>query len=347
MIGNACDPDDDNDGYPDLQERLVASDPLNAASLPEVIGWSDTCSDGLDNDLDGLLDAADQGCADTDGDVAPDFIDNCPLFPNPGWLDLDQDGVGDACSPDLAVPLLDNPNPVMIGDFLTYTYTLVATNNGPSDATGVTVVNTLPEGGVFRSAIATKGSCSEAPSTVTCDLGMIASGASVTVTIEVTGDTVAMATNTASVKGSEPDRDLVNNTVVPATPTPQPTATPTPAPTVTPTAAPSTTLTLAPTTAPTAFPGTPTPTPSGVTLLATPTFSRPAAHEPTPAPAGGGGGCNASPAGGADGSEFKRIGDLLPIGLLIGGIYGWRRRPRRYQQQANVSLRSVARCRAS
>jgi hypothetical protein len=35
---------------------------------------------------------------DTDGDGVPDFLDNCPLIPNPDQKDSDFDGVGDACS---------------------------------------------------------------------------------------------------------------------------------------------------------------------------------------------------------------------------------------------------------
>jgi hypothetical protein len=36
--------------------------------------------------------------ADTDGDGVPDFLDNCPLIPNPDQRDSDFDGIGDACS---------------------------------------------------------------------------------------------------------------------------------------------------------------------------------------------------------------------------------------------------------
>jgi len=48
-MGDACDPDDDNDGNSDAAEIAAGSDPLNAASSPDVC-------DGIDNDLDGLID---------------------------------------------------------------------------------------------------------------------------------------------------------------------------------------------------------------------------------------------------------------------------------------------------
>jgi hypothetical protein len=67
------------------------------------------CDDGIDNDGDMLVDAADPDCADpppppdADSDGVPDSTDNCDNVPNPGQEDADSDGVGDACD--------DTPNP--------------------------------------------------------------------------------------------------------------------------------------------------------------------------------------------------------------------------------------------
>ena len=64
-------------------------------------------------------------------------------------------------TPDLSVTISDAPEPVLIGDPVTYTVTV--TNNGPLDATGVTVVALGPPGQQFNS--------------VTIPIGDLASGA--------------------------------------------------------------------------------------------------------------------------------------------------------------------------
>src|SRR6185503_4706869 len=110
---------------------------------------------------------------------------------------------------DLAVTKTDSPDPVVAGN--TLTYNLTATNNGPSNATGVTLTDKLPAGVTYQSATPSQGSCSQASGTVTCNLGSIASGGSATAAIAVTpppaGGTI---TNTASITGGQSDPTSAN-----------------------------------------------------------------------------------------------------------------------------------------
>ena len=118
----------------------------------------------------------------------------------------------------LAITKTDAPDPVAVGSPLTYT--LTATNNGPSPATGVTVTDTLPANVTFVSATPSQGTCTQAGGTVTCPLGALASGASATVTIQVTPTAAAggtTLTNTAQVTANEADPNPANNTATATT----------------------------------------------------------------------------------------------------------------------------------
>ena len=113
---------------------------------------------------------------------------------------------------DLSVTKSDSPDPVLVGDPLAYTVTVA--NNGPAEATGVVLTDTLPADVTFGSASPTQGTCTEASGTVTCELGTIASGAGVTVTIAVTPKEAAGGTsiaNTASATAQVSDPDVSNN----------------------------------------------------------------------------------------------------------------------------------------
>jgi uncharacterized repeat protein (TIGR01451 family) len=112
--------------------------------------------------------------------------------------------------PDLSIAKTDSPDPVAVGQPLTYT--LTANNNGPVNASGVSVVDQLPAGVSFVSAAASQGTCTQTNGTVTCALGNLPSGSHATVTIKVTPQQEGAITNTASISSSdEPDADDSNN----------------------------------------------------------------------------------------------------------------------------------------
>src|SRR5262249_12653675 len=91
-----------------------------------------------------------------------------------------------------------------------FTYTLSVHNGGPSNATGVSMTDTLPAGVGFVSA---SSGCTNASGTVTCPIGNLANAASATPTIVATAPTTAgTITNTATVGGDQGDPNTANNT---------------------------------------------------------------------------------------------------------------------------------------
>lgn len=158
---------------------------------------------------------------------------------------------------DLAISISDRPDPVALNGRLTYT--LVVTNQGPATATNVVLTDMLPNSvnsntnGSFPG-----GTCPRDGQVVTCRLGTLNSGASVTVTIpdiEVYGQPRTM-TNTASVQADQSDALTSDNTDAENTTvqsTVEPTATATPVPTTAPTISPTTASTTLPTPSATAL----------------------------------------------------------------------------------------------
>lgn len=108
---------------------------------------------------------------------------------------------------DLSVIKTDSKDPAPTGQ--TLTYTLTVTNEGPGLAAAVTVTDTLPASVTLLSADPSQGSCSGS-ALVSCSLGSIASGTSVTVSIRVRPTTPGIITNTATVSAIT-DTDLANN----------------------------------------------------------------------------------------------------------------------------------------
>ncbi len=93
----------------------------------------------------------------------------------------------------------------------TVTFTIVLTNNGPDDATGVTMTDLLPTGITYSTD--TSGGTYN-PATGIWTVGTLAAGASATLTITATVNTGTggtTITNTASVTADQPDPNTANN----------------------------------------------------------------------------------------------------------------------------------------
>src|SRR5215204_4248667 len=96
---------------------------------------------------------------------------------------------------DLYVTKDDLPDPVQLNGRLTYT--IVVGNNGPDAATEVTLADPLPVGTSFVSVSTTQGSCTGG-AIISCNLGTIAKGATVTITLVVTAQQPGTITNTVT-----------------------------------------------------------------------------------------------------------------------------------------------------
>jgi uncharacterized repeat protein (TIGR01451 family) len=118
---------------------------------------------------------------------------------------------------DLALTKTDSADPVCPGG--AFSYEVTAVNGGPSDATSVTVVDTLPAGVTFVSSTPGPPTCTLAGATLTCALGTLApgSGAAVTIDVIVTAPLGTILANTAAVSGIATDPDPGNNSASAAT----------------------------------------------------------------------------------------------------------------------------------
>jgi uncharacterized delta-60 repeat protein/uncharacterized repeat protein (TIGR01451 family) len=110
---------------------------------------------------------------------------------------------------DLAIGLLDSPDPLSLGGYLTYT--LMVSNLGPATATGVIVVDTLPPAVNFISA-SPADSYTVAGGVVTfTNLGNLGSGAQTSVTITAQPTAAGTIIDTASCRSGVIDPLKANN----------------------------------------------------------------------------------------------------------------------------------------
>jgi uncharacterized repeat protein (TIGR01451 family) len=102
------------------------------------------------------------------------------------------------------------------------TYTMALTNHGPSLATNVTITDTPSAGQTF---VATSLlSCAGGGAAGTCNLGSLASGATMTFTLEMSPDALGTVSNTISVTADQTDPVPSNNSATASVPVVKPPA---------------------------------------------------------------------------------------------------------------------------
>ena len=199
--------DIDGDGFPDI----VVAAPSSFAGFAVLRGKGDGTFESPVKFAVGATGTSWLDVADVNGDGQPDVLIGHGGQNGNNFTVLINDSRVVA---DLAVTKTDSPDPVTVGNQLTYTITV--TNNGPSAATAVTMTDTLPTGETFVSVTPSQGNCS-GTATITCTLGVVSNGGSATVTLVVTPTQTGGISNTASVTANEFDPNLNNNSATQVT----------------------------------------------------------------------------------------------------------------------------------
>jgi uncharacterized repeat protein (TIGR01451 family) len=120
---------------------------------------------------------------------------------------------------DLTVASFGPPMPLE-GDLgVPLTFTFRVANQGPADASGVTLTDQLPSGVSFESALfgtetTGQGTCAHDAGVVRCELGALPAGGTAFVQIVVTPIAPGMLVNTATVASNKPDPRTDDNTLV-------------------------------------------------------------------------------------------------------------------------------------
>ncbi len=110
---------------------------------------------------------------------------------------------------DLAATVTDAPDPVVVGQNVTFTFTV--RNQGNTWSTDTTLAANLPAGLSFVSATPSQGTCT-GTTTVTCNLLVLDNGDMETVVIVARADVAGSATTTGVASSDENDTRLADNT---------------------------------------------------------------------------------------------------------------------------------------
>ncbi len=116
---------------------------------------------------------------------------------------------------DLAISRLAVPTSASLGDNLSFSITVV--NQGPNNASGVKVTNTLPASVSFVGATLTQGAFTQSGQTVVCTLSNLVGGAEATLTLNVRAVGAETGSFASSISGDGIDPNPANNTATATT----------------------------------------------------------------------------------------------------------------------------------
>ena len=210
---------------PNNAEGVMVSDTLpSSVNFQSATPGQGSCSlDGRVVNCDlGFLAAGDQTSIQitvTTGD-SEGTINNAaavrgdPFDPNPGNNTVTEPTQVTDSEPvvndvDLSVVKNDTPDPVLVGN--TLSYQIEVRNAGPEAASDVTVTDSLPASATFSSASTGQGSCSNSGQTVVCELGTLNVGELVIITIEVVPQETGAISNGVVVTSDGDDTNPDNN----------------------------------------------------------------------------------------------------------------------------------------
>lgn len=112
---------------------------------------------------------------------------------------------------DLAVSGQFTPNPLMVRD--QFNALLSVVNNGPDQASDVTLTDTLPAGAANVTATSGQGKCGPfTAGKVICNLGVLPAGSAINITLKGVIANPGVLSNVANVGGTQLDKQIANNT---------------------------------------------------------------------------------------------------------------------------------------
>jgi uncharacterized repeat protein (TIGR01451 family) len=202
---------------PDCYDIAVTINPPNEGQVIFSPERGSTCPGGWLNGTDVTI------TAEANEPLAYDFDswggDAAPLGSAPSgnlFVDANKNIVANfvqsAVVADLFIQKGDSQDPASVGQ--EFSYILVVGNNGPDDATGVSVTDVLPPSLTPISATPAQGSCPIGGNIVNCTIGFIPANTSITINIVVVPNNVGTIQNTATVNNTEPgefDTNSSNN----------------------------------------------------------------------------------------------------------------------------------------